>query len=98
MRATMMRATMIRSGAIFAMLCLASCSSETPETAALNATSSQDEIEAVANTIEEAADKAAALIEADANAEITAQEITETKSKAAPASVEGNQAAEQAQQ
>ncbi len=88
----------MRFGAIFALLILASCSGETSETAALDATSSQEEIEAEANSIEEAADKAAALIEADANAEITAQETTEMKGNAAPASGDGNETAAQPQQ
>ena len=91
----MKRATLMPSGTILALLMLTSCSDETPETAALDATSSQEEIEAEANSIEEAADKAAALIEADANGEITAQETTAI---AAPASDEGSEAPQQAAQ
>ncbi len=88
----------MRFGAASALLILASCSDGSSDTTALDATSSQQEIEAEANSIEEAADKAAALIEADANAEITAQEITEMKGNATPASGDGNKSAEQPQQ
>ncbi|MFC4292049.1 hypothetical protein ACFOWX_06440 [Sphingorhabdus arenilitoris] len=73
----------MRYAAFTLALALTACSDEG---ANLEPTSSSAEIEAEANSIEQAAAKAAALVEADANAEITAQEISEQKdAQSAPA-------------
>ena len=64
---------------------LPGCSRTDETSAELTPTSSVQEIEAEAKSIREAASEAAALIESDANAEITAQEISEQKEAAKPA-------------
>lgn len=62
------------------LLLVGACSGD-DSAAELTPSSTQSEIAAESKSIERAAEKAAALIEADANSEITAQEISDEKAR-----------------
>ncbi|NJM49675.1 MAG: hypothetical protein HC843_01235 [Sphingomonadales bacterium] len=75
--------------AIALCLILAACSEGGTD---LDPTSTSAEVAAEAKNIEDAAGKAAALVEADANAEITAQEIAAQKERQSGCAADNNKA------